>query len=578
MNAIFTWLRRAAPSPFFWLCGPLLLYSWTIAGPFISDDMHLILKAERYLNGESNDYHLFRFARNDQEWNQLRNRGACPWWRTTGRQDFFRPAAEFAFLLDVRLFGRNPVGYRLMSLAVLGIALCSLRWMFRAAGADAIRAGAATFFLGISQTTMAPAFWICNRADLFVIIGVTLAAGAYWKMRCKAHWRWIPLIAAGFGLALLSKEISIALGGVLFASEVIEWNRAGRRAVDPLRAAAIAIVLVMSAAYLWYYVDSRPWAFNFDGSASNPSRFGTEWPLAVILYATVWLTGFPIDALILASSIQVLAVACIGALFGIAAIYYLRKSVRRDPAATFFALWALFFIVPALPALTISARTLCVATVGWSYLLVGLILPSREEDVVLPPLWRHWFYAANGVVSVGCVISMVVLINHWELDAQKRLTDMASHCTPALCNGDLLISLDTDSAAEALCSGDRLEFLTGLSDVVVAYPVPPGVEATAEFQDSHTLVLRSTEGTLFGSSLQRIALPADWRPEVGETIPMRDFDLEIAEVSDDDDVVALRLRFDEPIASPRLHLHPPQAFRQASARGREPMLISDSSQ
>ncbi len=579
MNLIFLWLRRAAPRPWFWLCAPLLLYSWTVTGPFISDDMHLILKAERYLGGESTDHALFRFARTDAEWDHLRNRGACPWWRTKGRQDFFRPIAEISFLADVALFGRNPLGYRLMSLGVFAIALLSVHWMFRSAGADAIRAGAATFFFGISQTTMAPVSWICNRADLFVIIGVTLAAGAYWSLRARPSIRWAVLAVVALAFGLLSKEAAIALCGVLILHEMWMRWRKETGSSHSLVTATVVILAMMTAGYFWYYLTSRPWAFNLAEAEANPSQFSSYWPLSILLYFSVWVTGFPIDALLLASPAQVMAVAVVGSLFGLVALIYLRKSVRNDPAAAFFAIWAILFILPALPALTVSARTLCVATVGWTYLLSGLILPSREEDVVIPALLRQWYYAANGVVSVGCIITMVMLVNSWEFGARERLGHMTARCQPGLSNGDLIVSLTTESAAETLCSADRLEFLTGHTDVVVAYPLPPGVQVSAQIEDSHTLLLRSTDETLFGSAIQRLALPQDWRPFVGDTIEMRDFKLEIAEVDDDDDVIALRLRFNDPISSPRLHIDPPQTVMQASAAGPiERTLASDSSQ
>src|SRR5262245_14309142 len=117
LDRIFGWIRAASVYRLFWLGGPLLLYGWTIIGLFLADDLHLLLKSERYLRGETSDRELYRFAKSDDDWNELRDRGTCPWWLPEkGRLDFFRPLSEASFLLDVRLFGRNVVGHRLVSL------------------------------------------------------------------------------------------------------------------------------------------------------------------------------------------------------------------------------------------------------------------------------------------------------------------------------------------------------------------------------------------------------------------------------------------------------------------------------
>ena len=122
------------------------------------------------------------------------------------------------------------------------------------------------------------------------------------------------------------------------------------------------------------------------------------------------------------------------------------------PPHVFYALWAILFILPGLSAIAIGSRIVFTATVGWTYLLTGLILPTREQDVVIPRRLRHWFYAANGAISIGCVLGMVLLINHWELDAQNKLNTIVAACSSPLSNGHTLISLKTDTPSEMLCS------------------------------------------------------------------------------------------------------------------------------
>jgi len=55
----------------------------------------------------------------------------------------------------------------------------------------------------------------------------------------------------------------------------------------------------------------------------------------------------------------------------------------------------------------------------------------------------------------------------------------------------------------------------------------------------------------------------DWKPTLGEQFCLTSFTAEIAEVSDGGAVTALRFRFEQPLASPRLHFYPPDLARIA---------------
>lgn len=567
----FDWVRTASRYRWFWLGGPLLLYCCTLTGPLLSDDLHLILKSERYLRGESPQADLFRFAASDQVWNELRNRGTVPWWLPEqGRQDYLRPLGEWWFLLAVRLFGRSVIGHRLVSLAALAVALLAVHWMIRQIASDSNRAGAATFFFGISQTAAAPTIWMCNRSDLLVVQGAALAAGAYWAAWNRPRGWQLPLAAGGFLYALLSKEVAIALCAVVGAHEFLVRMRRKDRFARPLNALIAGVLGVIALGYLAYYRFSRPWLFDPTGAVGGPPPTGTSWPLSILLDFGVWTMGFPIDALLMATAAQNLAVAVLSAGLMVVAIIYLRKSALGDPAALFFALWAILFMLPSLRSIAPSARYLCAATVGWTCLLTGLILPPREEDVVIPRLARHWLFAANGTVNVGCIIGTVLFLNHAESSARRRIAEMVAACSPPLADGHALLATQADSAVENICGGDRLEYLTGLRNVAFTYLLPPGINATAEVEDPRTLILRAGKTSLFGSRLHDLTMPREWKPRVGQTIRMRDFTAEIAEVSGDDFVGAMRLRFDEPLASERLHFHPPSLNAAAKARGVAP--------
>ncbi|HKQ47197.1 MAG TPA: hypothetical protein VJZ71_03895 [Phycisphaerae bacterium] len=568
----FDWYRKFARHWLFWLGVPIALYSWTLTGPLLSDDLHLILKAERYLRGESDRFELYRFAASDEEWRQLRDRGVIPWWAPpTGRLDFFRPMMELSFLLDVRFFGRNPLGFRLVSMGFFVVALCCVRRLFRAAGADEVHAGTATYFYGLSQTVTPPVTWMCNRQDLLVVIGVTVAATAYWEAVRRPRVTQLFLAMGAFLFALLSKEVAIALAGVVGLHEIIARRRPDARSGRRMACWIALALALMAAGYLSYYVYSRPWALQVaSGSDGGSSQFGRQLPLSLLLYAAVWTIGFPIDVLHAATNTQALAVGVIGGVLMLLTIRYLRRSTHRDAAAMFFVLWAVFFIVPGLRALTASTRTLCTASVGWSYLLVGLFFATRTGAPLAPLPMRAWLNAANGVISAGCAIGTVIFMNATESRARERIQQTVADLAAPLQDGDTLVVDRAESSFEMLCAGDRLEYLTGRRNVAALFLVGPGIDATLSREDDRTIMVRAKHGDLFSSPIHQLTLGPHWNPRRGQQFETRDFIAEIVEVSAEHHVTAMRFRFREPFTTPRLHFWPPVTAANPTPRGAAP--------
>lgn len=556
------WLAGAARHRAFWLGLPLLLYAWTITGPFVFDDLHLVLKGERYLRGESAEPALFRFARTPEEWTALRDGGTVPWWAPAGQRiDLFRPLSEWSFCLDLYLFGRNPLGHRLVSLAWFAVALLCVRRLFLIAGGDPARAGLSAFFLGISQTWTQPITFICNRSDLLVIVGTTLAAGAYWSATDR-RWRYVLLAAAAYAFALLSKEAAVGLAAVVLLHELLVRRRVFRtgenRSPDRTLPGTIAVLLVlMAVAYVAYYAVTRPWHLGLDysGSLSNVSILSNA-PRALPLYLAVWTTGFPISALLQAGWRPVLTVSVAGLVGAGVTLYHLRRHLRADPAAAFFLLWSSAFLGVAL--LTIpETRVLSVATIGWAYLLSGLLVPSKSTPTPTPRWLRHWLLAANGAVSIGCAIATVLLQTTLENQCRQSLAAYVAAAQRPLRDGDTLIVYQPRSEMELLFAGDRLEFLTQRRRCGIAFLALPSAGAEFRRMDDRTLSVTTAEADLLGSPAQRFLLGRGWRPSPGQRFHHRDFTAEITGMADDDRVLGLLFHFPQPITSPRIHLIPP---------------------
>jgi len=432
-----------------------------------------------------------------------------------------------------------------------------IHYLFMAASRDPVRAGVATFFFGISQTTAMPVTWVSNRADLLVLIGVTLAAGAYWSSWRRRQWRLVILACAGFVFALLAKEVAVALALVVAGHELYLRRRASARRERPF-AGIIALLLVLIVGlYGAYYIYVRPSALGASAQEAGPMLMLMRLPRSFLLNLSVWLTGFPISVLLGAEPFQINAVAALGAIAALVIAPFLWRSMRGDRSAMFFALWALLFMLPGLGAFT-SSRLICVATVGWAYLLAGLIIPSREDQLVIPSFLRHGVYAANGVISIGCVIGTVLFMNHSELACRQRLREVIANLDTPLHAGETLVMGEAQSTMEMIGSADRLEFLTDLKDIRIVYLVAPEAPvAKIAREDDHTLVLKSVGPSLFGSPLHRFTLGPGWQPRAGDAFELPGFSAEIAEIDDAGAVAALRFRFRDPLSSPRLHFYPP---------------------
>lgn len=555
----FHWLRIAAPRKTFWLGCPLLLYVWTLGGPFLSDDMNLILKAEAYQRGERKDLGLYRFAATDKEWQQLRDRGTIPWWSPKkGRLDFLRPISELSFYADVALFGRRPVFFRAMSLLVFALSLFCVRWMFVQAGGDAVRAGVATILFGISQTVAPPVTWMCNRQDLLVVIGVSVAAGAYWAAMRSSKIRFAVLAVSAFMFALLAKEVAVALAGVIGTHELIlRWRTRDWKG----RACPGVIALTLMAgvvAFAGYYLYSRPWVLDISGKESIPSQLSSGLPLSLLLYSSVWSLGYPIDTLAVTPISVTYAVAIAGGVLLLLTAHYIRRATRNDKAALFFFLWAMLFIIPGLRALTPSTRTLCTATIGWCYLVAAILVPARLEEKVAPLLLRQFLHATNCVASICCCIGTVLVMNQVELTSRHRLEEVVSAMNPPLQDGDALVLLHIDSALEMICAGDRLEFITGKKDVCATCLFPPDVSPKVVRVEKNSVTLRDTDTPLLGSPFHRLTRGPNWRPKLGDTFHLSYMDIEVSKLDDAGEVSELRLTLNEGLGHSRIHFDPPE--------------------
>ncbi|HKE20621.1 MAG TPA: hypothetical protein VKB80_37360 [Kofleriaceae bacterium] len=217
----------------------------SIAIGFATDDhaFRAILRSQSPLAPAKSD--LFRFVRGDPAETRLLVRtGHLPWWSAPDlRIHFLRPLTSLAFAADDRLFGDDPLGYHLVSLAwylaLLIAVACALRRL--------LAPPAATLALAVFAMSAAHVqayAWISAR---HVAVGGALAAVALaLALRGGRRARWIALVA--LAAALAGSEAALAVVPLWIALELAAGGR-------PVRARLLAClpVAALAAAYLAAY-------------------------------------------------------------------------------------------------------------------------------------------------------------------------------------------------------------------------------------------------------------------------------------------------------------------------------------
>lgn len=547
-----------------------------------------MLKAERYLAGASTDSSLFRFAPDTEAWQGLRRAGSYPWWSPAdGRADFFRPLAEAAFYLDMKLFGRRPWAHRLMSLAAFIAALVLLHRLFLRMGVDPLRAGLATMMFGVSQAAAQPATFISNRSDLFVLIGACIAAHAFAPLIAPSAARKpvragsaVAIAGLGFAAALLSKEIAVGWAGTIILFEL--WRRI-RRDQTPqprLLAGMLALTLALLVAYLAYYVSTLA------GAGSRTALLAAA-PRSSVFYLSLWMLGAPINLLTdrgLDTTVP-LAAGCLITLALIAP--HVRRMLAAEPAARFFLCWAVAFGAIALLT-TPEARALCLATPGWAYFLAHLLLPkeSAASNGPRPPslMLRHHLLFSNGGIGMAAAVGIVVVSMHAERQAQSHIQTRVASLASPLRDGDTLIVPAPEIDLEWLAAGDRLQFLTGRRNVALHFLHAADARSKIDRVDAHTLrVALDQDATdrawnerswlyrywmphpsLLDAALAARMLGGGWSPQVGARFDLPDFTVEITGVKENQ-ITELSFRFARPLDDPSLRIVTGESSRRNEA-------------
>lgn len=180
-------------------------------GGFVWDDVHLILRDPRL-----------------ESWSSFVDVVSSAFWSGSplAINEFYgaiyRPVVSAAYLVEMQIFGANPIGFHLVNIALhLACTLLCIRWIAQripSAPPLAIFFGGMLFAVHPSRVEVVG--WISGCVDLWMVFWLLLGLGA-WERRNSV------LAGLLFVLALLSKEVAVVVPLLLLTDHFLLGN--GRR-------------------------------------------------------------------------------------------------------------------------------------------------------------------------------------------------------------------------------------------------------------------------------------------------------------------------------------------------------------
>jgi len=354
----------------------ILTFSNALGNFFLMDDFWHLNKIAGMEGGEWWKPWSFSAKDNESYWMAMH--------RIRGIQEasfFFRPIVTLVYVLTDVLGGGSAWAFHLSNIllhaATSLVFLATARSLF---GCNLASFGAALIFAA-HPAHCESVQWIAANGDL--LAGFFFLVAFYGHIRARKSeaggWGWVALAAAGFGLALCSKEIAIMFPAVAFAYDMLfcraEFGASGRRARSY---GVLGIYAAISLVYLFLHlrVISGVAELNAGGNYMADWREpGFISAVAVNLATYLWhfWTFFPImplDTREAWADVPWLVLLIWGALIAFYAA--LGRKFADKKRYHFFWGWQVITVLPALPIL-MSQRVLYIPSVGFC-LLVGMML------------------------------------------------------------------------------------------------------------------------------------------------------------------------------------------------------------
>ena len=362
--------------------------------------------------------------------------------------DYWRPLSYLSHALDIEMFGFDPAGHHLMSLAIHVAATISLFWVFNLMTGALWRSAFVAGLFALHPVHVESVAWIAERKDVLSGLFFILTLGAYTRYVASGRWQvtradsnpspvtrhpslFYGLVLLFFTLGLMSKPVVVTLPFVLLLLDywplhrlagplsADEYYRANIHSQFPFKPVLRLVVeklpfflLAMGSSIFTFHSQQAVGAASLL-HVSLPARIGN----ALASYAAYILNLFwPVDLAVFYPYHMTLPVWQVaGALVLLAGITILvLVAARRCPWLPVGWFWYLGMLLPVIGILQVGAQA---RADRYTYLsFIGLFLMVTWTVGELCPPWRHRKLVLGALMAIVLAILTActsVQISYW---------------------------------------------------------------------------------------------------------------------------------------------------------------------
>jgi MORN repeat protein len=537
---------ESTPRPQYFLIALIAaLFAPSLAGDFMVDDHRMLRVFREYREGLRPSPGAYQFLPGGEQNRIERAAGWYPWWlQDTFKYKHFRPLSERMLYAEYLLFGENPVGYRLVGIALYIAGVLLVLQLFRLVGGDERLARWGAIIFTVASCHAIPVVFISAHCDI-IALALSVAAAI---LATRYLYEGSPVALVGslffFVAGLFSKEAVLPF--VLWP--ICAWLLVRREHGTARSARVIAgCWFMLGIAWFALYLTT-----NCGGNGAPmldpiaaPLQYLRAAPYRALLLLTAWI--IPINPFLLEFQIGrgdlqlYFAIAGALALTAVAMMFLIHHRRQRGLAA--MALWSVLFL-PILVCTPPDDRVMVLPSVGLAFLAAAwLTRPHDNGSHRLRPLPLMLFIVTQLLTSAATGHIM----NYMERCAQDNLrTMLATFHRPPL-PGDEIFVVNSRFSYDGLFLQDRFRRV---------HPDPPvGVRLLTDAADpvvtrvdARTLRLEAADTRFLQNFLGRMGSQRDLPRKIGDESDAGPFTCRITE-ADERGAKSIEIEFDQPLES-----------------------------
>lgn len=133
--------------------------------------------------------------------------------------NYYRPVFVLSLIINHELFGLNPLGWHIVNLLLHGIAVILVFFLLLRLQLHRVASALITWIFAVHPVHVESVTWVAGATDLLMAVFLLGSYLCYLSLRAQPSlkkWGWTLLL---YLLALGSKEVSVAMIGLVFVTE-----------------------------------------------------------------------------------------------------------------------------------------------------------------------------------------------------------------------------------------------------------------------------------------------------------------------------------------------------------------------